>query len=265
MLRLLATFGESQANLRDEQREAKKNGTFPAEYGFFNEAYELGSQLALRMPVVGTRLKAAAAAARAIEVQQQKDEEPTPVDRIEARQLELADKVCVIQTVLAELSPLIKTLSEQQLHHLQLLQVTQPAKRSEPAKVLSKDDRRTSSITKVTKGKERPPREVGSGSFTRAPTRSADRTRSPPDREKLAQSSLKQRSGKDLPSQAATDKDRGKHIPVHSTKERGADRDKERSKDSRKESATQGGRHSPILAAVQSVLRRPRGSKDLYA
>jgi hypothetical protein len=114
----LAILGEAQANLRDDQRVARKSagGDLPSEYGVLDSAVQLVMAGAERMPVIGTQIR---------QKKQRLDDERrqrenaakrvTPVDRIEARQLELQDKLddafAEMRTGLKALGPRLDALS----------------------------------------------------------------------------------------------------------------------------------------------------------
>jgi hypothetical protein len=92
----LAILGESQANLRDDQRDAQKaaGGEVPSDYGVLNTALKLITAGVEKLPLLGPQilnkkrwLEEEKLAKQAIAKQ------ATPVDRIEARQLELHDKL----------------------------------------------------------------------------------------------------------------------------------------------------------------------------
>ena len=89
-----AILGESQAMLRDEQHESTKDGEVPpgVGYGVLSEAYKTFRHGLMRIPVAGEKL---ADLIEKIEEEEKASEIPeaTPLDRIEARLLELSDKV----------------------------------------------------------------------------------------------------------------------------------------------------------------------------
>jgi len=90
-----AILGENQSNLRDEQHEARKAGDTEIVgdgYGIFYSVWSWFRHGLMRVPLAGESLadlldKAAEAA------QESEPMEATPLDRVEARQLELFDKV----------------------------------------------------------------------------------------------------------------------------------------------------------------------------
>ena len=89
-----AILGESQANFRDDQREARSHGTLEPEYGAITESYAwLKKRVLLNTPLVGELLRVSDEKARLKGIQQEKGTAPTPVERIEARQLGLTDKI----------------------------------------------------------------------------------------------------------------------------------------------------------------------------
>jgi len=101
-----AILGESQANLRDDERDARKAGEAVEEYGVFVEAYELGKRVLTKVPVAGERFK---------EAQRRKKEMadqalaaaapgPSPMERMEARQLELTDLLTDLRARMDDLS-----------------------------------------------------------------------------------------------------------------------------------------------------------------
>ena len=115
-----AILGESQANLRDDQRNASQK---PPEYGVFAETYNLFTdKVLMNTPVIGTKLALARSLARAEEIEEQRGTKPTPVDRIEARQLELADRIVDITSTLQTLTEVIKEVQAGQRQAAQQLQ-----------------------------------------------------------------------------------------------------------------------------------------------
>jgi len=107
-----AILGESQANLRDEQRDQRKEGIpMEPEYGVFSHALALWRAMLLKVPV----------AARYVAAQKEEQEEklktandtgPSAVDRIEARQLELTDKIAEITTALSSIQGTTQQLAD---------------------------------------------------------------------------------------------------------------------------------------------------------
>lgn len=99
-----AILGESQANFRDDQREARMNGTLEPEYGVITATQEwLDEHVLLNLPRVGEKIKEKRRDRRAQEIANDKSMVPAPVERIEARQLGLDDKIDAIVEVLAKL------------------------------------------------------------------------------------------------------------------------------------------------------------------
>ena len=88
-----AILGEAQATLRDEQREAAREGTSAPEYGVFDAAYKSASQLAWRLPLIGAQLKQQ----QTKDAGEHADAAPSAMDRVEARQLELSDQLSALQ------------------------------------------------------------------------------------------------------------------------------------------------------------------------
>ena len=96
----LAILGEAQANLRDDQvaarKEAAKKGVaVPPEYGIIVTSAQYVAKAVEFLPMVGTRMKAHKTAKAEQEKQAKfaKETEASPVDRIEARQLQMCDKL----------------------------------------------------------------------------------------------------------------------------------------------------------------------------
>ena len=97
-----AILGEAQANVRDDQRAQRKKGSIAPEYGVLTQAYELIVGTASRMPVVGHAIMRYMALAKAKELEKVVEQEgPTPVDRVEARQLEMLEAVAEISHTMA--------------------------------------------------------------------------------------------------------------------------------------------------------------------
>jgi cell division protein FtsB len=92
-----AILGESQANVRDDQRDARKaakqDGTSLApEYGIITHAYQWAQGSLSRVPIVGAAIQSMLATKTAVEFKTAVEESgPTAVDRMEARQLEMLD------------------------------------------------------------------------------------------------------------------------------------------------------------------------------
>ena len=106
-----AILGESQANFRDDQRDARANGTLEAEYGVISDlSVWFSDHVLLNVPGVGARMKEQRASTRRQQVLAQRRAAPQPVDRIEARQLELHCKIDRIGQSLAELAKSQQTL-----------------------------------------------------------------------------------------------------------------------------------------------------------
>ena len=123
-----AILGESQANFRDDQREAKAAGTFEPEYGFLTASQEwVTDNVLLRLPRVGDKIMLSRVEARAQEIEAKKNMAPAPVDRIEARQLELNDKIdSLVQAVGA--------LADSHKAHQQALEALQSRPQRPPSK-----------------------------------------------------------------------------------------------------------------------------------
>ena len=88
-----AILGEAQATVRDEQREINREGTSEPEYGVFDAAYKSASQLARRLPLVAAMLKQQ----QPKDAYEDADAAPSAMDRVEARQLELADQLAALR------------------------------------------------------------------------------------------------------------------------------------------------------------------------
>jgi len=90
-----AILGENQANLRDEQHEARKAGAEPMGdgYGILAVAYSKLRHGLKKMPGAGGVANLLEQAEAMEEARQEEKREASPLDRIEARQLELSDKV----------------------------------------------------------------------------------------------------------------------------------------------------------------------------
>ena len=94
-----AILGESQANLRDDQRRAKQAGIERPEYGVFVDGYRLMETAAMHLPGIGPKISERVEKRRlGLEpVEDGKaDTGPSAVDRIEARQLEMTDRLLEI-------------------------------------------------------------------------------------------------------------------------------------------------------------------------
>ena len=92
----LAILGEAQANLRDDQRLALKQseGQSQPEYGVITEFSVLMAKAAEHVPLLGSKLREKREAKEAALLEKKEIKAgPTPVDRIEARQLEMGDKI----------------------------------------------------------------------------------------------------------------------------------------------------------------------------
>ena len=94
-----AILGESQANVRDDQRSerSRSKGAGEAavpEYGVITQGYELAMRVATYLPVIGPRLKRQRNEQKIEEIQEAIESNgPTAVDRVEARQLEMLDSL----------------------------------------------------------------------------------------------------------------------------------------------------------------------------
>jgi len=106
-----AILGESQANLRDDQREAKRAGEAEPEYGIFETMYTFWrEQLLKKVPVIGPKIRIAEELARAEHIKTAQTIPPTPVDRIEARQLQLNDSVFELTHSLKSLASSVESI-----------------------------------------------------------------------------------------------------------------------------------------------------------
>jgi hypothetical protein len=107
----LAILGEAQANLRDDQRMARKDGLVESEYGVLHTFGELVLKKSEWLPVIGKQLADIKAKEKAEEgtKQEQEMKRVTPVDRIEARQLEASDRI-------DEIVALLRTMEMQSIH-----------------------------------------------------------------------------------------------------------------------------------------------------
>ena len=91
-----AILGESQANVREDQRGRRKHGEVEAsEYGIFASAVDFyRKHLLYNLPGVGARLKESAEAKKKAALDALVDSSgPSAVDRIEARQLQMQDRI----------------------------------------------------------------------------------------------------------------------------------------------------------------------------
>ena len=95
----LAILGEAQANLRDDQRvelksKAAAGEPLPSEYGVLDSAFNLVVVGVEKVPFIGPKIKEKRKRVKEEELEKQaQSKKVTPVDRIEARQLELQDKL----------------------------------------------------------------------------------------------------------------------------------------------------------------------------
>ena len=91
----LAILGEAQANLRDDQRvelksKAAAGEPLPSEYGVLDSAFNLVVVGVEKVPFIGPKIKEKKKRVKEEELEKQaQSKKVTPVDRIEARQLEL--------------------------------------------------------------------------------------------------------------------------------------------------------------------------------
>ena len=92
-----AILGESQANVRDDERdslkEAKANGTaIEPQYGIITHTYNMAKGVLSHAPIIGGHIRANLASQTTTELKAAIDDSgPTAVDRVEARQLEMLD------------------------------------------------------------------------------------------------------------------------------------------------------------------------------
>jgi hypothetical protein len=107
-----AILGESQAGLRDEQREAKQKDTLLPEYGVFEGAINSASKLTHHMPILGEQLKQQQAKDAAMKAAEHADAAPTALDRIEARQLELADQLAALRDNFKDVSDMKHSIKD---------------------------------------------------------------------------------------------------------------------------------------------------------
>jgi len=175
-----AILGESQANFRDDQREKKSAGTAEPEYGVLTSGYEfLSDNVLLNLPVVGPKMKMRRAIRRQEAIAQAKGVAPAAVDRIEARQLELHDKIDQMVKVLAGIDELKLAQANQQAKLDSIMGPSRSGTRgsslpTRDAKSMARDkDGPTRSASR-----ERPPRGDKSKGDARSPDKS--RARNPP-------------------------------------------------------------------------------------
>jgi len=96
-----AILGEAQATVRDKQREAKRGVTSAPEYGVIDAAYKSASKLARRLPLIGAQQQSKDAEMKSNE---HADAAPSAMDRVEARQLELADQLAALRDSFKDVS-----------------------------------------------------------------------------------------------------------------------------------------------------------------
>jgi len=108
LVMFFAILGESQAAVRDEQRDAKE---LPPEFGVLTLANEVfTNQVLLRVPHVGDRIRAR----REAKLQENiaaKQSTGSDVDRIEIRQLQLSNKVGDMADALTDLSGALSAIT----------------------------------------------------------------------------------------------------------------------------------------------------------
>jgi len=109
-----AILGENQANLRDEQREARESGDAVSEYGVITMARNgFTNNVLIHVPRVGDNIRKARKAAREKMIEQAKSNGATSVDRIEARQRSLSTKVTEISETLSTFDNSLRGIAAQ--------------------------------------------------------------------------------------------------------------------------------------------------------
>ena len=105
-----AILGEAQANLRDEQR-AKVGVDAEPEYGVITHVQTfLTEKILINTPVIGDRIREQRKAERGKKIEFARTTPPSPVERIEARQLELTETVTLIHTTVLALAEAVQEL-----------------------------------------------------------------------------------------------------------------------------------------------------------
>ena len=178
-----AILGEAQANLRDDQRMQlqKDKAEFrepEPEYGVLSKLFAVVPKVLVHMPGIGGLIKKARAEAAAEAQSTEKEEGATPVDRIESRQLELAEKVELILQANAEgrstraevnarmakteamVQQVLRLLIKQQVHEGGCPDV---AAVSATGQMQARADGRATPLQKKSPNKSRPLRQVGNG------------------------------------------------------------------------------------------------------
>ena len=107
-----AILGEAQATIRDEQREAKREATSAPEYGVFDAAYKSASKLARCLPLIGAQLKQQQSKDAEMKSNEHADAAPSAMDRVEARQLELADQLAALRDNFKDVSDMKHSIKD---------------------------------------------------------------------------------------------------------------------------------------------------------
>ena len=151
LVMFFAILGESQAALRDEQRDQRESGELPPEFGVFTLANELfTNQVLLRVPRLGDRIRARREAELEESIAAKRSTtSDNSVDRIEIRQLQLSNKVGDMAEALTDLSGALSAITGR----LDKMRSSCPPRRGcvDGARRSSRADQRSGS-------KERPPR-----------------------------------------------------------------------------------------------------------
>jgi len=105
-----AILGESQANVRDDQTAARREGSDEPEYGVITYAWRYGVKAAGSLPLIGSRL---GGGDDALQDFRGMEEGPTPVERIEARLYDMGLRMGDLdEKVAASFDALSERLSE---------------------------------------------------------------------------------------------------------------------------------------------------------
>jgi len=144
-----AILGESQANLRDDQRQEVNK---KPEYGIFETGYDmLTNRVLLKAPLVGDNLRARREARRVQAIKADRSAQPQAVDRIEARQLELTEQVETIGKAIDTLTASIKTVTTK------VASLEGAFDRSSDRRAKPSDNRSRPPAAKSGRGEARPP------------------------------------------------------------------------------------------------------------
>jgi hypothetical protein len=157
-----AILGEAQATVRDEQREAKREGTSAPEYGVFDAAYKSASKLARRLPLIGAQLKQQQSKDAEMKSNEHADAAPSAMDRVEARQLELADQLAALRDSFKDVSDIKHSIRDVREVAKRLLKARgtlsngkdRPESASESLRMRRESRRQHAALDE---GKERPP------------------------------------------------------------------------------------------------------------